>query len=104
MKLFWVDEKWTFSGPYPRSKTRELSVRVCDDGWFKRRPVEGDARNERAAVRLSWNTKVDVPALRASWEEGVDSLPVDIPFSPHLIHIEEEGGVDSIRHSGERSV
>ena len=28
MKLLCVEEKWTFSGPYPRSKTRELTVRV----------------------------------------------------------------------------
>ena len=92
-----------FGAVPPFEDTRADGSCLCDDGRLERRTVQSDARNESAAGGLPWDAKVDVPVLMALWQERVDRLPVSIRLSPHLILVVEEGRVNAVRNSGERS-
>ena len=56
-------------------------------------------------MRCSWDTNSHpVPWVHRYGEYDVDPLSVSVPLGPNLVHVEDEGGVDSFDRVGERHV
>ena len=66
--------------------------------------VKRNARHQRAPLRRARNTnRHSLAVCDAAWNEDVDVLAVRVPLGTHLVHVEDEGGVDALESGWQRS-